>query len=455
MDDNKLRFGVGVLVIASIGIGIILTFLFGAFPTVLAREYTLLVEFPSAAGVSTNTPVLRDGVRIGRVSDIRLLDDEGVLVQLAMKDEHRLSHEYIPMIGVGSVITGDSTLEFVRASPQQLDAIFQRNEDKEIIPTPFSDGEYYRHGRKAQDPFNMLFGLESDVKQTVQNVNQLTNQFRQTVGNTDQRIGKVQEEATETLDDASKTLKELQESGRKALTELQLAIQDVRRIVGDENIRQSVQDAAAALPGVVREAQTTLQRTQDTFKSFENVGKRFDNVGKEFEGIGEVAGVVAKDIKTITERAKTTVDKANGTLDTVKSTVQGAGKTLNTIEGTFQSAERTIKNVERFSEPLAQRSDEIVGQVINSLRSIDRALAEIETVGRTINSDNGSVQRLLKDEELYWHLRRTIENVEQASSRIRPILDDVRIFTDKVARDPRQLGVRGAITRRPNGAGLK
>ena len=31
MDENRLRFGVGVLVISAIGIGIILTFLFGAF----------------------------------------------------------------------------------------------------------------------------------------------------------------------------------------------------------------------------------------------------------------------------------------------------------------------------------------------------------------------------------------------------------------------------------------
>ena len=34
MDENRLRFGVGVLVISAIGIGIILTFLFGAFPSV-------------------------------------------------------------------------------------------------------------------------------------------------------------------------------------------------------------------------------------------------------------------------------------------------------------------------------------------------------------------------------------------------------------------------------------
>ncbi len=112
MDDNKLRFGVGVLVIAAIGLGIILTFLFGAFPTVLSREYELLVEFPSAEGVSTNTPVLRDGVRIGRVTEITLMEKEGVLLQTGdgPRSQKRYQHEYIPHIGIGSVITGDATV---------------------------------------------------------------------------------------------------------------------------------------------------------------------------------------------------------------------------------------------------------------------------------------------------------------------------------------------------------
>ncbi len=91
MDENKLRFGVGVLVISAIGIGIILTFLFGAFPSVLQRDYTLSVVFPSAEGISANTPVVRDGVRIGRVSSIDLREEGGVLVTLAMDSSKMLS----------------------------------------------------------------------------------------------------------------------------------------------------------------------------------------------------------------------------------------------------------------------------------------------------------------------------------------------------------------------------
>jgi hypothetical protein len=34
-------------------------------------------------------------------------------------------------------------------------------------------------------------------------------------------------------------------------------------------------------------------------------------------------------------------------------------------------------------------------------------------------------------------------------------MEDVRIFTDKIARDPRQLGVKGALDQTPSGQGSK
>ena len=111
--------------------------------------------------------------------------------------------------------------------------------------------------------------------------------------------------------------------------------------------------------------------------------------------------------------------------------------------------------MEQFSEPLAERGDELVAQLLRTLGNADNALGEIRTFTAALNNNNGSLKRLLEDEELYWQVRRLMTNVEQASARIRPILDDVRIFSDKIARDPRQVGVRGAITKTPNGMGLK
>ncbi|MFM9066237.1 MAG: hypothetical protein ACKOUR_02720, partial [Planctomycetota bacterium] len=48
-------------------------------------------------------------------------------------------------------------------------------------------------------------------------------------------------------------------------------------------------------------------------------------------------------------------------------------------------------------------------------------------------------------------------NIEDATRRLRPILDDVRVFSDKAASDPSVFGINGAIKNRnkPIGVGSK
>jgi phospholipid/cholesterol/gamma-HCH transport system substrate-binding protein len=58
---------------------------------------------------------------------------------------------------------------------------------------------------------------------------------------------------------------------------------------------------------------------------------------------------------------------------------------------------------------------------------------------------------LAHDPDLYLKLNRTAGNLETASGRIDLIVDDVRVFTDKIARDPKQLGVAGALDKRTSG----
>ncbi len=66
----------------------------------------------SAAGVSENTPVLRDGVRIGRVTKIELKPEGGVRLSLAIDADRQLTRNYVPRTVSGSLITGDAKLEF-------------------------------------------------------------------------------------------------------------------------------------------------------------------------------------------------------------------------------------------------------------------------------------------------------------------------------------------------------
>lgn len=406
MDENKLRFGVGVLVISAIGIGIILVFLFGAFPSVLKQDYRLDVGFPSAEGIGLSTPVTRDGVRIGRVSGIKLRPEGGVLVTLSMDSNQTLTHEYVPQIGAGNFVTGDSKLEFVRASQQKIDEL------GELAKQPYINEEYFPSGTESQSLFELTDDLEStfdrirlageSIAAASDSVNMLAVEVRQVVGGADNKLDAVSEEAVKTLQ------------------EFQGAMRDVRAIVGNPALKEALEASAGELPELLSEARVVLETTKTTFDSFERVGNQFERVGVAAE-------------------------------DTVKS----AKETVESAQGTIASVGRTARNLEQFTEPFAERGDEMANQVLRSLASLEGALVQVEAFGRILNNSDGSLKRFLEDEDLYLQVRRTVANIEQASARIRPIMDDVRIFTDKIARDPRELGVRGALTKRPSGVGYK
>ena len=51
----------------------------------------------------------------------------------------------------------------------------------------------------------------------------------------------------------------------------------------------------------------------------------------------------------------------------------------------------------------------------------------------------------MHDRELYDNLNGAAANIEELSRQLRPILNDARVFTDKIARHPERLGVRGAM----------
>ncbi|MFG0264293.1 MAG: MlaD family protein [Rhodopirellula sp. JB055] len=510
MDDSKLRFGVGVLVIAAIGIAVILTFLFGAFPAILNREYTLMVYFPSADGINVNAPVYRDGVKIGRVDDIQLQEKGGVILTLSMDESVRMTHEYIPQIGIGSLITGDSKLEFRKADRRELSDYFEN--DSDLIDQLYTDDELFNYGRKLEDPFTLIFGMEDELVSTFQSVRgagdaiqdigndikglvrdvrgvigisptapasaptvpmggfpqsmtpapkwarpiALASQTSAPGGASNNVIQTVAMQQTFPPQSAPlqnvppqgftpppgftaplgtpvpgqpggqtpPTITQLAGEASQAVREFGFLVRDIRAIIGDPQIQQDVSDTVERLPGVLDEVKVTLEDARDTFETFRDVGGQFEQVG-----------IVAE--------------------DAVTQTANELQKTLESVRSTAKSFEGTAQNIEAFTEPLGERGDELIEAVLVSLANVDNALVQLDTFGRTLNSSDGTVRRLLEDDELFYQVQRTVQNIEAASARLRPILDDVRVFSDKIARDPRQLGVRGAITNRPSGMGLK
>ena len=76
-------------------------------------------------------------------------------------------------------------------------------------------------------------------------------------------------------------------------------------------------------------------------------------------------------------------------------------------------------------------------------------MGELSDFGRKLNSGEGSLGELMRSPELYQHLNAAACNIEKITCELRPILADVRVFSDKIARHPELLGIRGAIQKSP------
>ena len=75
-----------------------------------------------------------------------------------------------------------------------------------------------------------------------------------------------------------------------------------------------------------------------------------------------------------------------------------------------------------------------VGEIASLVRSVVARLEEGE----------GSIGALLKDRQLYDRLNHAARNLDEVSQKLKPIVDDARVFSDKIARHPGSI-VRDAI----------
>lgn len=418
MDENRMRFGVGVLVVASLGIAVILTFFFGAYPNLFAGRYSLRVRFPSAPGVSAETPVLKNGVQIGRVTSIRLLNRlqdegaEGVEIAMEIDDQYPLFGTDLPRVTSGSLITGAAQIEFVAAPPEKLLSLYDgvagtppnRLLEPEEIATanrPLKETEtLITYGEVAKDPyevFTMVGNLESDVRGTLLAIQQ-AGMSVQTAGETVEKLAR-QVEGIIAGEDGNGEIRKLSKQAQAVLQNFDAAIQDFRGIFGDQEVQDNFAKSIEQFPSVLQSAKQTFDSATERLDQFARIGNE-------------------------TERAMT-------------------------------AAREVAENLAGFTEPLRENGEEAFATLLQTLEDIETTMSQVRQFSEALNRGDGTLRRLIEDDELYWQVKRIADNIEGVTVKIGPIVDDVRVLSDKLARDPRQLGVKGALDRRPSGMGLK
>ena len=390
MNDKGYKFGVGVLVVASMVIAVILILFFGAAPNFFANRYDVTVRFDSAPGVGTDTPVRKNGVAIGRVKSIKLLD-KGVDLTLELDGQYTVRAGEQPRIAKGSFITGDAVVELIQPDARQLlarfdgtggspvDGVLDQNE-RTVADQPLKAGDFYSGGIVVPDPMDALMNMQQSVAQTLGSIETAGNQVtalagdvRKMIGSGDGELGRITRKAEQTIDNLNTTLA------------------SVNRIINDPRIGNTLETINQRLPQIINEAEGVMQQTASTLKAFEGVGRE---------------------------------------------------------------ATKTMQNVESFTKPFADQGDDFVNEAKRSIENLNGLVADLRqlsgranTLMTRVNNGQGTLSRLIDDDQLYYSVVNTLNNIEVVTRRLQPVIEDARVFSDKVAREPSSLiNIRGAIT---------
>lgn len=366
MDDRIIQFRVGVVVIAAVLIAGTLALWFGEG---VRSTYTLYLKHSHAPNVVVDTPVTKHGVRIGRVSQVDLLDD-GVLLTMKIDQGRELRTSETPQIATASLL-GDSVVQFVprdaKSMPEEI-RVFQDGETIIADDTPVgSPGEIMKMIVGMEDKITAAF---TSVDAAGQKIAQLTDGLAGVVGQNDGQI------------------KSMVAKSDRALEQLNQTLANVNDVIGDEELKQRLKQTVVELPAVLADARQTLS---------------------------------------------------------------DARVALGTIERAGQRAESNLANLEGFTQPLGEHGEELISGLQRSVANVEEVLDYLVQFSQSINDPNGTIGHLVHDDELYHRLNRAAGNMEIASAKLKPILSDARILADKLARNPAQLGVRGALYKSDDG----
>jgi phospholipid/cholesterol/gamma-HCH transport system substrate-binding protein len=370
MDERVLQFRVGVVVLASAIVAAILVMLVGAVPNPLQRKYTVYVGFPTAPGVAADTPIRKDGVLIGRVSNVKLLDGGGVVVTLRIDGQYKLQKTDIVRITNASIL-GDAIIEFVPSG--------QVAATSDVL----QDGDFRADGIVSANPleaFNVLLNLEKDLTSAVRSID--------TAG---QEVAVGARNLNTIVTNNEDQLQRLLVKSEGALDNFNKAMVSINAVVGDEELAAAMKQTFKEMPETFAQAKQTLTEAREAFGG----------------------------IKEMSSRANT-----------------------------------NLANIEKFTKPLGERGENIVSNIDSSIETIDALLTNLNAMSENLNNSDGTLGKLVRDDELYNRLNNAAISIEKVTRDARPIVDDLKVFAQKIADDPRQLGLKGMIDKRPTGVGL-
>lgn len=401
MNEQRLRFRLGLLVVATLGVLAVLVAMFSALPNFFVSVNRYFIILDDATGISAGTPVRRSGVRIGQVSKVELKDETGeVRVTIEIPKRHKLYSNEEPV--VTRTVLGDPAIDFVPRQEQQPKEPKTAPEALPPPPEPFPGG-----GEESQAP-----------------------QGAQPIPPGAELRGRTQRDINSSLAEIN-----------KAAENFNRLVEPVNRAIGE------MTTTARNWGGVGERVNVLLATNEDKLL------KTLDNVNETFSRASAVLGPEnQKNLNATLRNVRNASDNLESLTKDTDEVMRASQITLKNMNNSLKQLDDVMVNVEKMTRPLAARSDNITRNLDESSDKLNKLLTTFQDMFGTYGKADSTVYRLLNDPALYNNLNVIACGLARMMPQLDRIIKDVEVFADKIARHPEALGVGGVV--KP-GSGLK
>jgi phospholipid/cholesterol/gamma-HCH transport system substrate-binding protein len=203
--------------------------------------------------------------------------------------------------------------------------------------------------------------------------------------------------------------------------------------------------------------------------SFQQTSHEWQTVGHNLNSVlqtnqGNLHTVVARAAEALTEVAHTmkTVDQTlqdasrligdpqtqenlRKTMNALPVLAEETQRTVAAVRAAVQKMDQNLSNLNEVTAPLAKNGVTLATRIENTLANVETLSEELTQFAKMVNSPEGTIHKLAADPQLYVNLNRSAESASMLLRNLEPVIRDLRVFSDKVARHPELIGVSGAL----------
>ncbi len=390
MNNHRIELRIGIVVITATICLIYLAIQFGKDSLFnFGSEYKIIARFDSAPGLVLGTPIFKNGVKIGRVGSVQLVDDDREVEVLLLIQIDRKLYTNEECVIKTPPIMGTTTVEFSRKKGYVGDI------------EPITEGGPPIRGAVPGDLFNSVTEIEQQMTVAINNVSLAASNLADLMGRLNIFVGTPEEiaEKQQRLDD---TIAE----ARRTMASFCSLSDNINDIVSDPEINASIRNTTCQFPETVKESRALIAESQrfltDLHGTSAKINEMVGKIDRQIDAAEPFVQSVGADGPRITASLRQSAEKLNGFFDELTTLVQA----VNNADGSIK-------------------------KLLNDSTLYDNIQ-----------------QTVLNAEQLTAELRPAVAEIRPLIRDTKPVIDNAKVFTDKLARNPSEI-ISGVFRKKP------